>query len=429
MRLHWWRLALIGGLICLAGCASAVPLTETPPPIPVTLTAPAVTPTPTPTLQPSSVALTLWTPDFLDPYAETSGAAPLAEQIVEFTRQNRDVQVQVLVKKAEGAGGLYNLLSTAAAAVPEVLPDVVILDETDLRLIAAENVGQPLAEWIGWETSYYPFVRAAVRREGQVVGEPYLVNVQQMVYEPAVSASAPLSWTAVLTGGYTLLLPGAPLDGLGDEVLLALYLGTEGVLLDEAGRPILERNRLEDLYRFLDTLIEAGLLQPEVVLNLPDAAACWSAYQQELGTLSLVAAGEYWAAPERIGAPVWLPTPRGHPVAMGHVWSLVMITDDPNRQAAAQRLIRWLTAADQVNTLAASVKMLPASRDALSLWNLNAYEFEFVSGLLEVAILPETDSIDQAARRALQAGFALLLQEPETTPAEAATLALTILRR
>jgi hypothetical protein len=94
--------------------SSAVPSPTQSPPAP-TLTA-------TPTSSQGLITLTLWVPDFLNPYDETTGGALLLEQIADFTAHNRDVQVEVLVKQASGTGGLYDLLSTPTLLHPPCFP-------------------------------------------------------------------------------------------------------------------------------------------------------------------------------------------------------------------------------------------------------------------------------------------------------------------
>lgn len=417
-------------LLALAGC-QFVTSTPTPSPTPSPSPTPTVaaTPSPTPTIPRGLTTIELWVPDFLAPYDETNpDAALLVEQIESFSRNHRDIQVELLVKKAKGAGGLYDLLSAGHAAAPSVLPDVILLDETDLRSAADEGLIQPLPD-LNLSASTFPFATRGVQMNSTTYGIPFLADIEHMVYNPGVGARPPLSWTAVLSEGYSLLIPAAPLDGLAGDFLLTAYLGSGGAVVDEEGNPVLERARLEELYGFLDSMVEANTLDPEIVMALADPLACWAGYQERLGSLSVVPAGTYWRTVPRIGESAWIPTRDGAPAAVAHFWSFAIVATEPHRQEASLQLASWLSESQQMADLSISMSRLPTTGDALSLWTLSSEENEFLTNLLMIAEPGLPATIDQPIRRGLQEGLALLLESDDATPEEAASRALTALRR
>ena len=428
-RYRVWGLVL-SVLLLTNGCnvVMSTPTPTVPPPSPTPSPTPEILPSPTPTPVPALTTLTLWVPDLLAPSEETR-ADVLMEQIAAFMQVNWDIQVRVLVKTPTGPGGLYNLLSTASVAAPDVLPDLIMLRDADLQAAAEGDFIRPLPELDAGVPGGYPFTTAATTFAGATYGLPFLTEIEQMVYNPRVATTAPLSWTAVLTGGYSLLFPAAPVTGLADDALLGAYLGTGGDIVDAAGKPLLERVHLEEFYRFLKSLMDAGLLDPERVMQLPDAAACWDAYQQGLGTLSVVPAGAYWATVDRPGMPGWFPTPGGEPESLAHLWSLALVSADPGQQEAALSLAAWLTEPARVADLSQAVALLPASGESLALWTLAPEDIDFLDTLLMTARPAFPPSVAQPVRRALQAGVQLLLEEEGTTPERAATRALTILRK
>lgn len=428
-RYRVWGLVL-SVLLLTNGCnvVMSTPTPTVPPPSPTPSPTPEILPSPTPTPVPALTTLTLWVPDLLAPSEETQ-ADVLMEQIAAFMQVNWDIQVRVLVKTPTGPGGLYNLLSTASVAAPDVLPDLIMLRDADLQAAAEGDFIRPLPELDAGVPGGYPFTTEATTFAGATYGLPFLTEIEQMVYNPRVATTAPLSWTAVLTGGYSLLFPAAPVTGLADDALLGAYLGTGGDIVDAAGKPLLERVHLEEFYRFLKSLMDAGLLDPERVMQLPDAAACWDAYQQGLGTLSVVPAGAYWATVDRPGMPGWFPTPGGEPESLAHLWSLALVSADPGQQEAALSLAAWLTEPARVADLSQAVALLPASGEPLALWTLAPEDIDFLDTLLMTARPAFPPSVAQPVRRALQAGVQLLLEEEGTTPERAATRALTILRK
>ena len=335
--------------------------------------------------------------------------------------------MELLVKSATGPGGLYELLSTSAPVAPQLLPDLIILNESDLQAAAEAQLLQPVPTAGVVNTSTYLFASQATRGLTQTYGLPLLVDLEQSVYNPRVSVHTPLSWTAVISGQYSLLFPSEPPSELAADFLLAAYLGSGGAVQDEDGAPLLDRALLESLYTFLAALRAEGKLPTELALQ--DAADCWAAYQDGAGTLSVVSAGEYWSTSARIGAPLSIPTAEGDPFALAHLWSLAVVTEDTRRQEAAQKLLTWLLAPQRTSELAVEALMLPSNQEALERWPLTPDEFTFITELLAVVELPPVERINRPVRRALQAGLEMLLEVGDTTPEIAASHALTVLRK
>ncbi len=436
-----WLLPLACLLVMLSSCDIESPLTPdslTPSVIATTSISPIETPTltpespATPTSEPLTglTTITLWVPDFMPLYDEAGEATQFMTQIEAFNRSNRTTQVDVLVKKATGPGGIYHLMETGAQAAPEVLPDLVLLNEADLHKAADAALIQPLPEAVSVPTSTYALAIEATRQPTVSYAVPLLANIEQTVYNPRLALSAPLSWTTVLSGGYSLLFPAAPPDDLADDALLAAYLGSGGILVDEAGTPFLDRGILEDFYGFLIELRARELLDAQLVSELPDASTCWEAYQERQATLSVVPAAEYWSAETRIDAPGWMPTADGTPYSMARVWSLALVTSDPARQEEALELAAWLSEPDRLAEASQQVPMLPTNRETLALWGLMPEELDFIDVLFEAAALPPlTEELDRPIRRALQAGLALVLGETPATAEQAAAQALRVLRK
>ena len=437
-----WLTLIAFALLLFTGCDLGLSLTPTASPTPspaaTGLVSPVSTPSPTPESSPTPTAvpltglttITLWVPDFMPLYDEADEATELMEQIEAFNRSNRAIQVDVLVKKATGIGGIYQLLETGAQAAPEVLPDLALLNETDLRKATDAALIQPLPDPVSVPTSTYAFALEATQRPTASYAIPMLADIEQTVYNPRLAMTAPLSWTGVLSGGYSLLFPAAPPDELADDALLAAYLGSGGAIVDETGAPFLDRVVLEQLYGFLIDLRARDLLDAQLVSELPDASACWEIYQERQATLSVVPSAEYWAAENRIDAPGWIPTVEGTPYGLAHLWSLALVTQDRDRQDAALQLAAWLNAPERLSEVSQQAVMLPTNRETLALWGLLPEELEFVDVLFEAAEVPPLkEEVDRSIRRALQAGLVLVLGETPATAEQAAAQALTVLRK
>jgi ABC-type glycerol-3-phosphate transport system substrate-binding protein len=423
------RLGLVGILLTVvfSGCVWLETSQTTPTPTPTETPMPTPEPTPTPTPLPGMVTLTLWVPDFLNPYEDATGASVFHEQLAAFSLIQPDIQVQIVVKKSAGTGGIYNILSAAYSAAPAVVPDLIILNTYDLQAAANDGYLQTLNATPLKAKEFFPFVWTPDPNITSTYGIPFVVQADHMVYRQDVSATPPFSWTDVLTGGYTLLFPAAPTDGLADDALLAAYLGADGAVVDENGKMKLDRPVLEQLYRFFAEMKNRNLINLERVMSFPDATACWATYQEGVGRLSAVPAGEYWSNPPQGSLPSWVPTPTGKPIAIGHAWSMALVSQDPFRQKAALKLLEWLTAPEQVADLTRATHLLPAQYAAIELWELLPEQTTFLTQLLEGTILSLPPAVDTPVRRALQAGLTAILQGEVETPEEAATYALTTL--
>ncbi|MBN1486505.1 MAG: extracellular solute-binding protein [Anaerolineae bacterium] len=422
------------GLCLLVGLAGCMWIAPEPPvsPLPTSTATPELLITPTETVKPpvGLITLSLWVPDFLSPYQEEDEAAALlVERLNDFATIYPDIQVEVSVKASSGEGGVYNLLSTAALAAPDVVPDVVILGEADLQTGAKSELLQPIENTVLKGSDYFPFAKEGVMVDAVIFGVPFVSQAEQTVYRSRVSASAPLSWTAVLSGGYSMLWPAAPSNGLASDALLAAYLGSSDIVLSEDNILTLDRVQLENLYRFVSRSVELGLLTPESALKTTDARSCWDVYLEGGVDLSLVPMGLYWTGDIPYNSnPGWIPTQDGSPVILGNLWSLALTTEVPARQEAAIHLIQWLTDPQFNARFTYAAELMPPRYRALGLWALSEEDLAFVTAMMESVRIALPATIDIPVRQALQVGVEALLLGDVDTPEGAATRALTVLR-
>jgi ABC-type glycerol-3-phosphate transport system substrate-binding protein len=373
--------------------------------------------------------LDFWVPDFLSPYEETPGGEVFNEQLLGFSDFAPDVQVRAMVKKEQGPGGLYNLLSTASEVAPSILPDLLILNQHDLLEAAEAGLVQPLEGVFFSEADYFPTALSSVSTQGGLWGLPFVATADQMAYREGLGTTAPLSWTAALTSSYTLLFPAAPDDGLASDTLLSIYVGAGGQVQDQNGQATLERNSLENVYSFFLEMTESGLLDVEQALSLSSATDAWNLYQQGSGRWSPVPLGVFWSAPPEGSRPAWPPTAEGAPITVLHTWALVVVTDDPVYREAAVELALWLSSADRMAALTRAAELVPTRREAVENWALQPGDAAFLSRLLSNSVPALSPSIDGTVRRSLQSGLTVLLEQDVETAAEAASHALTNLRR
>ncbi|MDF1513373.1 MAG: extracellular solute-binding protein [Anaerolineae bacterium] len=423
-------LVLLTGCTWLQQTGGVVPdLSPTPSATPSPTYVPEVTPTRAFQPAPQYLTLKMWVPEFLDPYSETAGGKALLTQLQAFSVQNDTVQVEVIAKRDAGPGGLLNLLSTAIDVAPSILPDVIVLNEADMKNAANAGIIRPLEDVsVSW-SDFYPFAVSGLDIEQAVYGLPFVADAEQMVYRQGIADTAPISWTAVITNAYTMLFPAGSPDKLANDALLSAYIGSGGRVVEQDGQATLDRLYLEKLYAFFLDMLRYGLIDADQALSLPDTAAAWAVYQQGVGHMAPVSIGQYWQDPPQGSRPAWVPNALGKPTVIVRDWSLAIVTSDPDREQAANKLIGWLVDPGHMSEFSRSARLVPTRRHAVRLWGLFPEDREFLETLLDSGVPALSPDINISVRSALQFGLIAVLTEEVDTPEEAAVFALTDLRR
>lgn len=351
---------LLAGVIAaaLAGCQNLVPgtaqVTQTPAvettatPRPVQPTTPRVTPTvtATPTPEGNPITLTLWTVEAVSPEAEGEPGNFFSNSLRAFERANPTLEVNLLLKKASGKGGVVDFLRTAKEVAPSVLPDVAVMNATDLTQAHADGLIQTLDGRLDRSIvqDLLPAARKMGTVDGHLVGVPIGLEMEHMVYNTLVFTTTPLLWTGVLSANTRYLFPAKGTNGLVNDATLSHYFSAGGKLLDEQGKPAIDEQALRQVLLFYRQGIEngtldAGLLEASTVEEL------WPVYLEARAGITHISVRQFLTDRELLKnsafAPVLVPDESNLPVAVTHGWTLVLVTADPGRQKAALTLLEW----------------------------------------------------------------------------------------
>jgi ABC-type glycerol-3-phosphate transport system substrate-binding protein len=428
-----WRDAAVAGMRALivsvvalqVGCApftTAEPTSALPSP-------PPEPPTPSPTTTPAGpvvFTLTLWVPEELSPYGEDAAAAALAQRLSDFGQSYADLQVEVIVKRAHGRGGLVDYLRTASEVAPSILPDLVVLDTDDLRLAAQAGLLQPLDGLLpeGMAADRFPFASQLGEVDGQTVAIVIAAELEHLAYRPALLATVPITWGTVLSAPAPFLFPAAGEDGGVNAATLVQYLAVGGHLTGDEGSPRLEQAPLVEVLTFYEQGVSAGVISPTLVLPLADVEGCWEAFERGQAGLAVVGSRRYWTASDSRVAFSSLPTRDGTALALVRGgWAVALVTSDPNRQQLAMTLFNWLLAPEHTGPWTQSAGYLPGTASALQRWSVTAAERAALEALLEGTVtLPHPD-VRAAVGPPLQAAVEAVLNG-RRRPAEAAAEAV-----
>lgn len=418
-------------ILTFIGCGGPTPVL-TPVPATVTPSEPAPTPTPTPTSEPTPMitVLELWLPEELDPYGEQSGSQILAGQLAEFSDSYPNLQVEVVVKKAHGRGGLVDFMRTARTAVPSVLPDLVVLEASDLNTVAGSDLIQPLDDFLSSSAldDRFPIASALTRVEGETVGAVLGVDMQHLAYRPTLFESPPVTWTEVISGPASFLFPAAGVEGRVNDATLIQYLGAGGRLTDAGGDPSLDEAAMTDVFEFYSQCITNTVISPMQVLTATHVDQVWDQFKAGDGGMTAVRASRYWVEADETMAAAVIPTKDGRTISIGRGWVLAMVTDVPARQDLAMLLIDWLTASDHNALWTRATGYLPATRSALRLWDVSDDDRTVLHDLLEAAVPPPRPTVMETVGPPMQQALESVLRG-QSTPEEAAARAAERVQR
>jgi multiple sugar transport system substrate-binding protein len=356
-------------VLVLVGCAQPAIPTATVTPLPSTtplspsptVEAPSLdTPTPPSTLH-------LWVSPEFDPDSNSRASQLLNNRLNEFA-QRRDVDIEVRVKALSGPGGLVDSLSTASAAAPQALPDLVLLPHDLLEtaalkglLISMDGMVTPLEE-----ADWYQYARELAFVQNSTFGLPFAGDALLLLYRPAAINQAPRDWAASLEIVSPLIFPAA--DDLA-VFPLAQYLAAGGGFQDDEGRPALDVVTLTQVLTYFQDGNTAGLM-PSWLTELSSDEDAWAAYQEVRGDLVVTLTSRYLSdLPVDTAAADSLPTPDGNLFTLAHGWVWALANPQVHRHPLSVELAEFLTHGDFLARWSPAAGLLPARSSALSGWS------------------------------------------------------------
>ena len=375
------------GVITAPQATGSIPLGTVPPTAPST---PANTPPAASSVTPPGPqVLSIWLPPEFDPGSGTPAGDLLQAHLDEFTRRRAGVRIEVRVKALEGPGGLLDALSSASAAAPLILPDLIALPRPMLETATLKGLLHPYDGLIATldQPDWYEYARQLGRIQSSTYGLPFAGDARVLVYRSDVLPEPPQDWPAVLELPGPLIFPAASSKAL---FTLAQYQSAGGAVQDEQGRPSLDVDALEDVLTFYRQAQERGGM-PFWLTQYETDEQTWEAYRTNQSDLVETILSHYLSSAEPASQLSLVFTQHGEPfsLATGWVWALAAGQSDHLDDAAAlaeylvnpQFLARWNEAAG----------FLPTRISALAAWD----DVELAAILEQVALSsslePSTD--------------------------------------
>jgi maltose-binding protein MalE len=354
---RWWfgMLPLAIGFIFISCQGSATESSQTLPTREATVTAfpqvlPTVAITPTLAITTTSaenvVELTFWTVEPVSPRAADEAGNFFSQSVQTFERDNPGLKLNLLLKKASGKGGVLDFLRTAKEVAPTILPDVAVMNATDLPQAYAEGLLQPLENRL--DRTIVQDLLPAARRMGtfneRLIGVPIGLEMEHTVYNTKILTATPILWSDVLSSQTKYLFPAKGVNGLVNDITLSQYFSAGGTFRTDEGKLNLNDQVLREVLNFYYLGLKQNVLEPDI-LQAASPEELWPIYLKSGAGLAQISVRQYLADRATMKNTAFAPLPVQQkddtPVSITHGWVLVLITEDVNRQRAALRLIEW----------------------------------------------------------------------------------------
>jgi ABC-type glycerol-3-phosphate transport system substrate-binding protein len=313
------------------------------------------------------VTLKIWLPPQFDPSDGSIAGDMLQARLDEFATRRPGVKVDVRVKDDEGLGGLLDSLSSASAAAPLALPDLVALPHHTLETAAIKGLLHPYDEYIDTQNDadLYEFASDLSYLQDSTFGVPFVGDALILVYRPSVVGSSPADWVTTLTITGPLSFPAADPLSL---FTLNLYQSLGGPLLDAEGRPMLNPVQLTEVLTYYHKA-EHSELMPYWLTQYETDQEAWTAYEENQAHLAVTWASRYLKEPPMDTAAAPLPTKDGVPFTLATGWVWALSSPDPERRMLSTELAEFLTASDFLGQWTSAAGYLPPRPESLAYWS------------------------------------------------------------
>lgn len=384
----------------------------------------------TPTAENGKISLTFWTIEAISPQAEGAAGEFINNSLRSFKRVNPNLEVNLLLKKASGKGGMIDFLRTTKEVAPSLLPDVAVINATDLAQAYNDNLIQRLDGRL--DRSIVQDLLPGARKVGTVndelMGVPMGLELEHVVYNTGIFTTTPMLWTDVLSSNTTYLFPAKGVNGLVNDATLSQYFSAGGEFRDDRGMPKIDEQVLRDILEFYQQGLENGVIDPSI-LESSNVEELWPAYLAGAGIVH-TSVRQYLSGRESLNNSTFAAIPvqreKDTPVAITRGWVLVLVTADVSRQNEALSLIEWFLS-PRNNATWNSINLSIPSRDSAfqQLAGDDPY-WDFLAEQLNTARLqpgfPDYDRIGRIIQQAVEQVIS-----GEATPAEATATAIDAL--
>jgi ABC-type glycerol-3-phosphate transport system substrate-binding protein len=366
-------LLVVVALLVLTGC-DVSPAQPTPVAgVPTATPQPTALPTEATLPQPTVLTITLWTTEAFSPTQAITSGQILAAEAASFEALHPDVRLQFVPKKPYGKGGILDFLVTTGAVVPDLLPDLVLIDVDELNAAVQAGLLQPLDDLVPVDlvADLYPFARDAATFDGRLYALQLWADLDHLVYNTGKITIPPRSWPGVLSNPGPYIFPAGGQAGLVNDAFWVQYLAVKGSPAGGTSQdPFLEESPLVAVLQFYQDGVSQGVL-PAGIVDYHTTDECWRDYLAGKAVMTQVSAHRYLLDRDQLqsSAVAGIPAINGPASAIGRGWALALVTSDPAHQVAAIDFMVQLLAPELNAAWARASSYLPTRQSALATWD------------------------------------------------------------
>jgi len=421
MSMKTYIACLLVPLLLLAGCAlepgqdpvSTPELSATP--------TDSILPTPESTQTgPGVTTLRLWLPPEFDPASGTPAGDLLQERLDQFAAQSSDIRIETRVKASSGSGGLLDSLSSANAAAPLIVPDLILLPRTSLEIAALKGLLFPfdgLSDPLD-ESDWYPFAQELGQIQTSTFGLPFAGNALISLYRPSEIETLPVDWASALETGQPIAFPAAEEEAYFP---LAQYLSTGAPIQDADGRPFLDSAALIDLLTFFKEAEAAGVM-PFWLTQFTNDDQSWEAYTENQVDTAVTWINRYLGTLPGDTAAAPIITQDGTPLTLATGWVWALSNPQSEHQALSVDLAEFLTDGEFLSVWSETAGVLPPRAAALESWSNIALRNLVIRVAQSARLIPSNEIMAAVSPALSQATVDILKQQ--STPSRAAVEAI-----
>jgi hypothetical protein len=256
---------LLGLQFFLSGCSGiiqpgAIYASETPHPVskstPLQRTKANVIPSEEP-IDNSPGTLILWVPD---DFAVNSGEQVqklLIDRLDAFEIDHPGISIDLRFKNVKQKENMMDLLNTANRVAPSVLPDVILLNRSDMETAAIKGLLVPFENFppSGEIQGIFAGFETPGKLQGSTFGIPAAGDGLFVIDKKFDGEQLP-AWKDILSSSLKI---GMNLNDPNATVFIALYLSAGGELTDENGKPHIDQAIFTQLLTFIrETRIQSA---------------------------------------------------------------------------------------------------------------------------------------------------------------------------
>ena len=407
--------------LCVTGCSvisqiesgfSGALSTTTPPPAIETLT-PQLPATPQVTRQP--LTLVLWVPPQFAPIEGNSAGMMLQERLQDFEESHPDLKVELRVKSTSGESSLLNSLAATAAAAPNALPGLILLNRSDMEVAALKSLIFPIASRTAeYSTAdWFPFVEEIASTQGVQYGLPLFIDPFVMTYHANMITFPPSTWQEVTTQDAQMAVN---LNNPRALFPYAMYLSAGGHLLDDEGNPTLETDALTRTYQILFNGSTSNAF-PTWLTNQQAPEDAWNALLEKQVSYALVWTSQVLNSSNENIALAPLPGSATIPVGFVDGWLLCITSPTADHSRYDIMLADYLMESGFLAQWSETAGYIPAKRSVLLEWQnkSQARELELIA---DQSVVVPSNKIQQTTGVLLNQ-FSISLIRRQTSPMQA----------